>query len=93
MLYPFMTCPDGTEIVYSDLFRRAQDGAECVRVYFERVRKDGEAFDSMNCILPGGSMQEVVGFTEAEVQRHEAYLHKLTEVLLDCARDEVGKSA
>ena len=93
MVYPFMTYFDGTEITYTDVFHRPGDPRDYIKVYFERVNKDGTDFDSMDCVLPGGSMEHVVGFTAAEVNHHYEKIVKMAPTLIACAREEVQKSA
>ncbi|MDY2686425.1 MAG: hypothetical protein SOV43_09710 [Selenomonadaceae bacterium] len=93
MVYPFMTYIDGTEITYTDIFHQPGDSRDFIKVYFERVNEDGTDFDSMDCILPGGEMEHIVGFTETEVRHHHDKIVKMTPILLACAREEVQKSA
>lgn len=93
MLYPFMTYIDGTDIVYSDIFHKENDTTDYVRVFFERINKDGSGFDSMDCTLPGGPMENVVGFTADEVANHHRKILKMAPILIASAKEEVSKIA
>ena len=88
MLYPFITEPDGTEIVYSDIFYKDNDPTAYVRIEMERPNNSTGEFDSMRCILPNGKLSDVVGFTDGEVQKHQKILDNLTEMILECAMEE-----
>lgn len=60
MLYPFMTLPDDTEIVHSEM----KDGQ--VKVYIETPdEKDG--FHHATCWLPQFQWEDIVGYSEAQM--------------------------
>ena len=62
MMYPYMTLPDGTEIVHSQLI----DGEKPkVIVHFERPTDDG--FDSARCELPDYNWTIREGYTDEEI--------------------------
>ena len=62
MMYPFMTLPDDTEIVHSEM---KEDGR--VKVYIETPdEKDG--FHHAVCYLPSYEWTEINGYTEEEMQ-------------------------
>lgn len=87
MLYPVMTMANGTDMVYSDIFHKPNDPTDYIQVFYERVNADGDDFDSMSCILPGGKMQDVVGFSSAEVKKEESRLRKVKKILIDTAKN------
>ena len=67
-MYPYMTLPDNTEIVHSEL---KPDGK--VKVYIEKPVYDG--FCNATCYLPEYKWENISGFTENEI----AYLKNLIE--------------
>lgn len=86
MLFPFISLPDGTEIVYSDIILK--DGKEHVLVKFERWSDEHDDFDSMECLLPNGKMTNVKGFTVAEaIQRHHNMI-SLQDMIFECSRKD-----
>ena len=86
MLYPFITEPDGTEIVYSNIM--SHNGKECVLVKFERWNDVRDDFDSMECMLPNGKMDKIIGFTQAEAEsRHKKMIH-LQDMILECSKED-----
>lgn len=70
MMYPYMTLPDGTEIVHSHIL---QDGnGPKVVVHFERPTEDG--FDSARCELPSYKWIVKEGYTDEEIAVFEQLL-------------------
>lgn len=59
-MYPFMTLPDDTEIVHSEM---RPDGS--VKVYIEKPVYDG--FNSAACYLPEYKWEDIKGFSETEI--------------------------
>ncbi len=68
MMYPFLTLPNKTEIVHSEM---KPDGK--VKVYIEKPVYDG--FHSAVCYLPKYKWEDIEGFSESEI----SYLKKLVE--------------
>ena len=65
MMYPFLTLDDNTEIVHSDM---RPDGT--VKVYLERP--DAQlGFRHATCILPSYTWEDIVGFSQAEIDRYQ----------------------
>lgn len=60
MMYPFMTLPDETEIVHSEM----KDGI--VKVYIE-TPDEKLGFKHATCYLPKNQWEDVVGYTEKEL--------------------------
>ena len=63
MTYPYLTLPDGTEMVHSQVIDDM--GVPTVYVYFERPTSQG--FDEARCRLPGGEWYHVIGFSREEL--------------------------
>lgn len=82
MMYPYMTLPDETEIVHSQII---DDGEiQKVIVHFERPTNNG--FDSARCELPGydwiikdGYTNEEIAFFEKLLQSNEKLLYKYAQ--------------
>ncbi|MCC8014864.1 MAG: hypothetical protein LIO87_06675 [Eubacterium sp.] len=68
MMYPFLTLPDKTEIVHSEMKPNGK-----VKVYIEKPVYDG--FHSAVCYLPEYKWEDIEGFSESEI----SYLKKLVE--------------
>ncbi len=60
MMYPFMTLPDGTEIVHSDM----QNGT--VKVYIE-TPDEKAGFKHATCYLPEYRWENISGYSEEEI--------------------------
>ncbi len=88
MLYPFMKYFDGTDIVVSDIFFMEEDDNKHIKVFFERVDKTGEHFDSMECVLPGAKMQNVKGFTESEVKMFTEKIKRYESMIFEWSEEE-----
>lgn len=83
MLYPFMTLPDGTEIVHSEsLF---EDGKEKVKVVVEQPVDYG--FKSAVCWLPEYRWEQVDGFSSEEVATLQTLIESLAHIIFELARD------
>lgn len=89
MLYPFITEPDGTEIVYSDIFHIENDKTDYVKVLFERVNPITNKFDSMECVLPGGKLSNIIGFSTKDVIKRQHIIDELTPMILECAKEDL----
>ena len=83
MMYPFMTLEDKTEVVHSDTYE--ENGAECVKVYFERPVMGG--FDSAECYLPAYEWKNVEGFSEAEIKSFQELVESTAHVIIQLARE------
>ena len=63
MLYPYMTLPDETEIVHSEIINK--DDKEQVKIYIERPVDGG--FDSATCWLPEEKGEEIKGLSQKDM--------------------------
>lgn len=73
MMYPYVKYPDGTEVVFSNVYI-GENGEECIDVQFERPTQNG--FDSIRIKLP--SYEVVIwegNYTEDEIE----FFKKITE--------------
>ena len=61
MMYPFMTLPDDTEIVHSEM---KEDGR--IKVYIE-TPDEKDVFHNAVCFLPNYEWTEINGYTEDEM--------------------------
>lgn len=86
MLFPFLTLPDGTEVVYSDIIKRK--GKDYVLVKFERWNDVHDNFDSMECLLPNGEMANIIGFTDQEVMQRHNNILSLQNMILECSKED-----
>jgi len=67
-MYPFMTLDDGTEIVHSEML---PDGR--IKFYLEKPDVI-DCFHSATCYLPGYDWENIVGFTEKEIEHYQTIL-------------------
>ena len=79
MMYPFMTLPDETEIVHSELRPDMT-----VKVYIEKPdAKDG--FHKVSCYLPQYIWRDNTGFTEDELKRYQEIVESTAHLILEFA--------
>lgn len=83
MLYPFMTLPDGTEIVHSESMMK--DGTETVKVVVEKPVDFG--FKSAVSRLPDYRREQVNGFTPEEISELQDLIQSLAHIIFELARD------
>ena len=77
MMYPYMTLPDETEIVHSQIIE--EDGLKKVLVHFERPTETG--FDSARCELPAYRWLCREGYAEEEISFFEQLLRSNAHLL------------
>ena len=81
MMYPFLTLDDNTEIVHSDM---GADGT--VKVYLERP--DAQlGFRHATCYLPGYTWEDVVGFSQAEIDRYQQVIESTAHLILEFSQE------
>lgn len=76
MMYPFITLPDETEIVHSEM---KPDGK--VKVYIEKPVYDG--FQSAVCYLPEYKWEDIVGFSESEISYFKNLVEKNAHLIME----------
>ena len=77
MLYPFMTLPDETEIVHSEMY---DDGR--VKVYIETPdEKDG--FHHAVCWLPSYEWTENAGYSDMEMEHWQDLVSKNAHLIME----------
>lgn len=83
MMYPFMTLPDDTEIVHSEIL--CIDNKEQVKVYIEKPVSKG--FNSATCYLPDYRWENVCGFTEGGMNYLKDIVQSTAHLILQFARE------
>lgn len=83
MLYPFMTLPDGTEIVHSESI--ISDEKEQVKVCIEKPIDYG--FKSATCWLPDYRWEKNEGFTREEIGELQELIQSLAATIYELARE------
>lgn len=66
-MYPFLTMNDHTEIVYSHLLDSGR-----VKIYVEKP-DEYDGFHHAACFLPSCRWEDIVGFSDAEIQEYKRY--------------------
>ena len=80
MMYGYMKLPDETGIAHSEM---KADGS--VKVYIEKPIEGG--FQHANCYLPSYRWEEIIGFTDQDVQKLERLLQNNAHLILQFARE------
>lgn len=84
MMYPFLTMNDHTEIVYSHLL----DGGR-VKIYVEKS-DEHDGFHHAACFLPGCRWEDIVGFSDAEIQEYQKVIEASAEQIMRLATSSKG---
>ncbi len=87
MLYPFISFPNGTEIVHSEIYY--ENDIPVVRVEIEEPDNKSGHFKSMQIILPMGTVRNISGFSKDEVDYHKNKMIGLKDVIFECAKDNM----
>lgn len=80
MMYPYMTLADETEIVHSHYMED-----ERVKVYVEKPYEK-DCFHHMTCYLPECELEDVFGFTEAEVNDYLEIIRSNSHLIMKYAK-------
>lgn len=80
MLYPYMTLNDGTEVCHSQILEDRK-----VVVNFERPTEDG--FDSARCELLSYTWLYNDGYSEEEIRKFMALMHRHAHLFYKAAAD------
>ena len=83
MLYPYMTLPDETEIVHSEIIHK--DGQEQVKVYIERPIDGG--FANATCWLPEYKWEDVQKFSQNDIDYFSDIIHSGAHLFFEFARN------
>jgi arginine deiminase len=81
MFYPFLTLDDDTEIVHSEVL---DDGS--VKVYAE-TPDETDCFHHMTCYLPDYRLEDVSGYSAAEVERLLEVIRSTAHLILEFAKE------
>lgn len=83
MIFPYMSFPDGTEVVHTHILN--ENTNPTIEVNFERPTKDG--FDSARCELPSYKWIEREGnYSDEEIKEFEIFLHNNAHLIFKFAR-------
>ena len=81
MMYPYLTLNDDTEITHSEML---PDGR--VKVYIETPDlKDG--FHNATCYLPDYTWEDIVGFSQAEIDRYHQVIESTAHLILEFSQE------
>ena len=83
MLYPYMTLPDETEIVHSEIINK--ENKEQVKVYIERPIDGG--FANATCWLPDYKWEDIKGFSQKDIDYFSDIIHSGAHLFFDFARN------
>lgn len=83
MMYPFLTMPDDTEIVHSEV--KLVDGKEQVKVYIEKPIHLG--FKTATCYLPEYRWENIDGYTKEEMDKFKNIISNAAHVIIRLARE------
>ncbi len=81
MMYPFMTLDDNTEIVHSELLPN-----NTVKVYIEKPDAE-DCFHSATCYLPEYKWEDVVGFSESEMEKYRNIVESTAHLIIRFAEE------
>lgn len=76
MFYPFLTLPDETEIVHSEL-----KDDDTVEVYIETPIDGG--FKNAYCTLPNYRWHDVTGYSSEEIQSFQEIIESTAHLILE----------
>ena len=81
MMYPFLTLDDETEITHSEML---DDGT--VKVYLEKPDEE-DCFHHATCYLPDYRWEEIVGFSEEEINRYREVIESTAHLIMEFSRE------
>ena len=82
MVYDYMTFPDGTEVVHTQILN--EDTNPTVEVHFERPTPHG--FDSARCELPSYRWIEREGYSDEEISEFLEFLKNNAHLIFRFAK-------
>ena len=77
MIYPFMTLEDDTEITHSEMLPNGE-----VKVYVETPDAH-DCFHSMVCYLPSYRVEDVLGYSEDEVNKYLDFIKQAAHLIFE----------
>lgn len=81
MMYPFLTLDDETEITHSEML---DDGT--VKVYLEKPDEE-DCFHHATCYLPDYRWEEIIGFSEEEINRYREVVESTAHLIMEFSRE------
>ena len=86
MVYPYATLSDATEVVHSEI---KPDGM--VKLYIYNDVYDG--FHNATCYLPDYTWENIVGFSDAEMDYYKEFVENNAHLIMEFAKDGGFKNA
>ncbi len=80
MMYPFMTLPDGTEIVHSDM----ENGR--VKVYIETPDKN-VCFKHATCYLPDYKWEDIYEYSQEDIEKFDEIIHSTAHLIIEFSQE------
>lgn len=81
MMFPFLTLDDETEITHSEML---EDGT--VKVYLEKP-DEKDCFHHAVCYLPDYRWEDIVGFSEEEMERYREVVESVAHLVMEFSRE------
>lgn len=81
MMFPFMTLDDETEITHSEFLDN-----ETVKVYLEKP-DEKDCFHHATCYLPDYRWEDIVGFSEEEIDRYREVLESIAHLIMEFSKE------
>jgi tRNA U54 and U55 pseudouridine synthase Pus10 len=77
---------DQTEITYSDL--KKDENGEYITLYFERPNEKSNDFQSANCRIPGGTLEDIKGYSDEDIQELNKLVKKVGSLALGFSKED-----
>ena len=81
MMYSFLTLDDETEIAHSEMLDNGT-----VKVYLEKP-DEKDCFYHATCYLPGYHWEEIVGFSEEEMERYKEVIESTAHLIIEFSQE------
>ena len=81
MMYPFLTLDDETEITHSEMLDNGT-----VKVYLEKP-DEKDCFHYATCYLPSYHWEEIVGFSEEEMNRYREVIESTAHLIMEFSQE------
>ncbi len=81
MIYPFMTFEDDTEITHSEMLPNGE-----VKVFVE-TPDEKDCFHSLVCYLPSYRVEDVIGYSQEEVDKYLAFIKKAANLIIEFSQE------
>jgi len=81
MMYPFMTLPDDTEIVHSEM-----NPDQTVKVYIE-TPDEKYGFRHATCRLPDYKWEDIYHYSQEEIERFQEIIKSTAHLILEFSQE------